>query len=421
MDSERISRIQEHLHTAGLGAVVCALPSNVLLLTGYWPVVGDSIAISVCDGPTVLLVPEDEVELAEAGFADSIETYVPETLNEMRSVAEAVKPRLADIVRRFKFPNGAIGVESGAGSQAASYLAIHLFGSELSKMLRELLPDSDFTFVDEWIRRLGSVTTQLELGRIRQACAIAKTAYRLGASRLRAGMREPEAAQLFQAPLSGVGVTGVPLQRCSGFAFCMSGPNSAKAYAAYARTRDRILEPNDLVMMHCNSYVDGFWTDITRTYTLQPPEERQAKMRAAILAARDAALDAIRPGARAADVDAAARRVIQDFGLEQYLKHGTGHGVGFSPMSAYSIPRVHASSPDVLEEGMVFNVEPAVYIEDYGGIRHCDMVAVTRTGHELLTDFQSDIESLTTSNRSSTRERSREPVGGKTTAMRQAI
>ena len=56
------------------------------------------------------------------------------------------------------------------------------------------------------------------------------------------------------------------------------------------------LEPNDLVMMHCNSYVDGFWTDITRTYTLQPPEEQQAKMHTAVLAARKAALDAIKPG-----------------------------------------------------------------------------------------------------------------------------
>ena len=336
MDSERISRIQKNLHAAGLTAVVCALPSNVLLLTGYWPVVGDSIAISICGGPTVLLVPEDEAELAGAGFADLIETFTPETLNETRSISEAVKPRLADILRKLKLGLGPIGVEAGASSQSASYLAIHLFGDALPDMLHELAPGAELTPVDEWIRTLGSVKTTLELRRIRQACAIAKSAYQLGASQLRAGMKEPEAAQLFQALLSGNHVAGMPVQRCSGFAFCMSGPNSAKAYAAYARTRERTLERNDLVMMHCNSYVDGFWTDITRTYTLQAPEGQQAKMHTAVLAARKAALDAITPGAKAAEVDAAARRVIQDFGLGQYLKHGTGHGVGFSPMSAYS-------------------------------------------------------------------------------------
>ena len=145
----------------------------------------------------------------------------------------------------------------------------------------------------------------------------------------------------------------------------------------------------------------GFWTDITRTYTLQLRRKSRRKCKPRFW--QHAMLRSMR--SRRIRVRqkwiAAAREVIEDFGLGQYLKHGTGHGVGFSPMSAYSIPRVHAGSPDVLREGMVFNVEPAVYIEGYGGVRHCDMVVVTRSGYELLTDFQSDIESLTTSNRGS--------------------
>ena len=82
-----------------------------------------------------------------------------------------------------------------------------------------------------------------------------------------------------------------------------------------------------------------------------------------------------------------AKNVITNFGLAEYLRHGTGHGVGFSPMSAYSIPQLHMKSSDVLREGMVFNVEPAVYVDGYGGIRHCDMVAVTATGYELAHRF----------------------------------
>lgn len=395
MDSERISRIQENLHTAALAAVVCSLPSNVLLLTGYWPVVGESIAVCVCGGPTVLLVPEDEAELAGAGFADSVETFASGTLNELTSVSEAVKPHLANALYKLNIRPGPIGIESGASSQAASYLAIHLYGNDLPNILRELLPDSTLIPIEEWIETLKSIKTPAELEKIRQACAIAKNAYKLAAPQLRAGMRETEAAQLLQAGLSGDEGPGLQLRRCSGFAFCMSGPNSAKAYAAYARTRGRDLEPLDLVMMHCNSYVDGFWTDVTRTFTLQPPDKRQEKLYAAILAARKAVLATIKPGVRAGEVDSAARQVIQDFELGQYLKHGTGHGVGFSAMTSHSRPRVHAGSQDVLQEGMVLNVEPAVYIEGYGGVRHCDMVAVTNRGYELLTEFQSDIEHLT--------------------------
>jgi len=383
------------MHSAGLSAVVCSLPSSVLLLTGYWPVVGESLAICVSSGPTVLLVPEDEAELAGTGFADSVETFVPETLTQMRSVSAAVRPRLVEILYKLKIKSGPVGFESGASSQAAPYLAIHLFGSALPDMLRELLPGSSFTPIDEWLRKLSSIKTEFQRERIRQACAIAKKSFESGASQLRAGMDESEVAQLFRGPLSTTEVPGRPIHRHDGFAFCMSGPNSAKAYAAYARTRHRTLESQDLVMIHCNSYVEGFWTDITRTFTLQTPDQRQEKMYRAVFAARKAALSLIKPNIRAAEVDSVARQVIEDYGLGQYLKHGTGHGVGFSPMSAYSIPKLHAESPDVLEEGMVFNVEPAVYVEGYGGVRHCDMVAVTSDGYELLTDFQSDTAGLT--------------------------
>lgn len=395
MDPERTSRIQDALRNAGWAAVVCALPSNVLLLTGYWPTVGNSIAICVRDGPTVLLVPEDESEPAKKSFGGSIETFRPGSLYEMTSVLDAVRPRLSDILSQLKIQHGSVGIEDGPVSEPASYLAMYLYGSHLAAMLGELLAKSRLTANGEWLRKLESIKTRVELAQIRRACGIARHAYEIGAPRLRAGMDEPEAVALFRPHLSSALDPAWRIGRHDGFVFCMSGPNSAKAFAAYARTRERTLEASDLVMIHCNSYVDGFWTDITRTFVLQPPEARHRKMFDAVFDARKAALSVIKPGIQAAEVDSAARQVMQDFGFGREFKHGTGHGVGFSPMSAYSIPRVHKESPDVLQEGMVCNIEPAVYIDGYGGVRHCDMVAVTNQGCEVLTDFQADIESLT--------------------------
>ncbi len=111
-------------------------------------------------------------------------------------------------------------------------------------------------------------------------------------------------------------------------------------------------------------------------------------MHEAIHAARTAALSQIRPGARARNVDLAARDVIAQRGFGGKFKSPTGHGVGFAAVDHNAQPRVHPQSPDVLEVGMVFNVEPGIYIDGYGGMRHCDMVAVTPTGAEVLTDFQ---------------------------------
>ena len=393
-NSERGPRNQQALRSEGLAAVVCALPANVLLFSGYWPVVGSSIAICVCGEPTMLLIPEDEAELAGASFADSVEMFAPETVTEMTTISQAVKPRLTDILRSLNIDSGRIGFESGACSQPASYLSQHLYGDDLRFMLREALPAATLTPIADWIEALWSVKTSGELARIRQACEIAKRAFERSMPLLSAGMTEREASQYVRSHLTDGDVAGMPILRNDGFAFCMSGPNSAKAYAAYARTRQRKLENSDLVMIHCNSYVDGFWTDITRTYTLRTPDKEQETMYSAVFAARAAALSAIRHGVRAAVIDGAVRHTLQDYGFGQSIKHGTGHGVGLSAMSAYSIPRVHACFPDILQEGMVFNVEPAIYREGYGGVRHCDMVAVTGDGCELLTNFQSDMKSL---------------------------
>ena len=143
----------------------------------------------------------------------------------------------------------------------------------------------------------------------------------------------------------------------------MSGPNSALADAAYARSRERLLQSGDLVMVHCNSYVDGFWTDITRTYVAGRPDRKQEAIYTAVFEARDAALSVTKPGIAAAEVDRAAREVLAQHGYMNEFTHQTGHGVGFDAISHNSRPRLHPKSPDVLEAGMVFNIEPAVYLK----------------------------------------------------------
>jgi Xaa-Pro aminopeptidase len=110
-------------------------------------------------------------------------------------------------------------------------------------------------------------------------------------------------------------------------------------------------------------------------------------MRAAIDEARQAAMQTIRPGVKACDVDQAARSVMHSRGFGEAFKHATGHGVGFAAANPNGLPRIHSLSPDVLEAGMTFNVEPAAYFDDYGGMRHCDLVAVNADGVDTLTKF----------------------------------
>lgn len=378
-----------------MDVIVCTLPANVLLLSGYWPVVGTSVAIATREGALYLLVPEDEAELAARGRADEVQTFAPGALAELRAATEAVRAPLCETLKRIGVERGSVvGHEAEACFEPASYVALHLYGTSLYRILAHEFPFTAILPADELLAQQRAVLTPVELRRVRAACRLAGGAFLCGARSLRAGWQETEVAAQFRAPLSAL-ETNEEIARADGFVFCMSGPNAAEAYAAYQRSRARKIAPGDLALVHCNSYADGYWTDITRTFVVGAMDERKRRMYDAIFAARFAALEAIGPGVKAAEVDAAARAVLDERGFGAEFKHGLGHGVGFAAINHNAPPRLHPKSRDVLATGMVFNIEPAIYVAGFGGIRHCDMVVVTEAGADVLTPFQSLVEELT--------------------------
>ena len=399
-DSERIKRIIDALERSNIDALVCALPTNVLLVSGYWPVIGTSIAVTTRTGFVHLLAPNDEAELARGSWADVVEAVPFGSLTEIRTAVETLRAPLTTVVKQIG-GGGAIvvGCESGPLVEPASYVAMHLFGTAIYDLLRDILPPDAIKPADDLLRQLRPVLSPCEQASVRLACNIAASAFLHGgdslSASLKSSLKETDVADLFRASLTSPEELANNDARAGGSVFCMSGPNSAEAYAAYQRSRSREIQRGDLVLIHCNSYLNGYWTDITRTFCIGPIDQRKRRMYEAIFAARDAAVAAIHPGVRAADVDRAARAVLSDYGFAKEFRHGLGHGVGFAAIDHNAVPRLHPASTDILEPGMIFNIEPAVYFAGFGGIRHCDMVLLTDDGPELLTPFQSTPESLT--------------------------
>jgi len=392
-DADRIDRIRHGLRRVQLDAILCTLPDYVLLLSGYWPVLGASIAIATSEGKICLIVPEDEHELARTGWADEIRTFRPGRLDKLQSTSEAAFQALQACAQEMGVTHARIGYEHGAATEPASYVGMHLYGASIVQLLIEALPSAALVGADTLLAVWAMLKTQHEVERIRTACRLAEHAFTWGATRIRPGLSETEIAALFRGRLSqGSGTNGIA--RADGFAFCMSGPNAAKASGAYALSRSRKVQYGELALVHCNSYADGYWTDITRTYSLGMVNDGARKIYQAVFEARAAALAAIRPGARASAVDHAARSILGAHGFESEFSHSTGHGVGFAAITHNARPRLHPKSEELLQEGMVFNVEPAVYIPNWGGIRHCDMVTVSATGAEVLTPFQSQLDDL---------------------------
>jgi Xaa-Pro dipeptidase len=391
---ERIERIQGALKQNELAGVVCTLPSNVLMLTGYRPVVGMSAAIAHRDSGLLLIVPEDESELAAKSWADEVRTYQPESLNRLSDPALAIREPLRKALHDLKLHCAELGYEFEAAAEPAYYSGVYLFQGSMVSILRDVVPSSPLRPADRMLSGLRAVKTAYEMSYIRLACAVAGEAFARGRDQLTEAHTEAEIAAYFRAGFSELGLKHEGVERADGFAWCMSGPNAAKAAGAFATTGLRRVRPRESVLVHANSYVDGYWTYITRTYVLGEIDGSLRNVYEAVFAARAAALAEIRPGAKAGDVDRAARDVLKSRGFDDRLPHSIGHGVGFNAISANARPMLHPKSDETLEIGMTFNVEPAIYIDGELGVRHCDMVAVTESGMELLTPFHATLNEL---------------------------
>jgi Xaa-Pro aminopeptidase len=146
---------------------------------------------------------------------------------------------------------------------------------------------------------------------------------------------------------------------------------------------DCIIEDEDLLLIDCGVIYMGYHSDMTRVMALKgSPDAKIQEVYGIVREAQKAAISLVSPGVSAKDIDHAAREIIKDAGFEDHFGHGTGHGVG---LMIHEEPKINKISGSVLKQGMVFTVEPGIYLENEFGIRWEDMVLVTDEGYEYLT------------------------------------
>ena len=149
---------------------------------------------------------------------------------------------------------------------------------------------------------------------------------------------------------------------------------------------DRTIVEGDTVIIDVGALVDGYHSDMTRSWVMGEPAAEQREVYELVALAQQAGLDAVRPGVAATDVDAACRQVFVDAGYGDWYIHGTGHGVG---LDIHENPFLSTASTETILEGYVVTVEPGLYRGGFGGFRIEDLVLVTEpvngTGHRVLT------------------------------------
>ena len=159
----------------------------------------------------------------------------------------------------------------------------------------------------------------------------------------------------------------------------------------HGRASDKLLCSGELVTIDFGAVKDGYHSDETVTVAVGRPSDRGREIHEIVRQAHDRAIAAVRPGISCRDLDAVARDYIREQGYDDYFGHGLGHGVG---LDIHEKPVVSPRSDAVVEEGMVFTIEPGIYIPGFGGVRIEDTVAVTADGCVVLTQAPKELIEL---------------------------
>jgi Xaa-Pro aminopeptidase len=174
--------------------------------------------------------------------------------------------------------------------------------------------------------------------------------------------------------------------------FAMSPTGPVRTVMPHVFSNTRAMQKGDILIHSRQVALNGYRGESERTCFLGKPDARQTEVFQLMLEAQLAGLDALEPGVAMKDVDQASRQVFQKAGLGEYFLHRTGHGLG---LSVHEPPFLRFDNDDIVEVGMVFTVEPAVFIPGLGGFRHSDTTIVTSDGNRITTEHPKDIESMT--------------------------
>ena len=364
MKTSRLEKFAASLQASGLDALALNAGPSLVYLTGLHFHLSERpvVAFFTADNPPAIVLPELEMRKLEAlSF-------------EMRSYPYGENPAEWDGVFRnavsaLKLDGKRIGVEP-------QHMRLLEF-----RHLRPGLPQADFPDGSGVVGRLRLHKNGKEVAAMRKAVKIAQEALEAALPLVKVGMTEKElAGELVIHLLRSGSQSEMP------FAPIVSaGPNAANPHAVPS---DRKLQPGDLLVVDWGAAAGGYISDLTRTFAVGEVDEECRKIHAIVREANAAGRAAARPGAACAEVDSAARAVIEKAGYGEFFTHRTGHGIGMEP---HEEPYMRGDNGQPMEPGMAFTVEPGIYLPDRNGVRIEDNLVVTGTGAECLSDMPREL------------------------------
>jgi Xaa-Pro dipeptidase len=363
----RLDKLTASLRSSGLSAVALNPGPTLTYLTG--------VAFHLMERPVVLLVTADndpvlilpELELPKLDLF----SYKVQAFSYGENPAE-----WGNVFRKAAQSLGLDGKRIGVEPRQMRLL-------EFSHV-KAGAPEADYPDASDVLAGLRLRKDKAEVDAMRKAVHIAQDALKATIPLIKIGMTEREVAsellmQLFRQG-SEPELPFAPI--------VSSGPNSANPHASPS---ERKLQAGDLLVVDWGAAYGGYISDLTRTFAIGQVDAEYTKIHKIVQDANAAGRAAAGPGVPCANVDKAARDVIEAAGYGKYFTHRTGHGIG---MEAHEDPYMRGDNMQLLEPGMAFTVEPGIYLTNRNGVRIEDNVVVTETGADVLSNLPREIQVL---------------------------
>ncbi|MBC7221600.1 aminopeptidase P family protein [Candidatus Bipolaricaulota bacterium] len=352
---ERREKLWEKVRAQGVDAFLLvnvegSEQPNLRYLTGFTGTFG------------ILIVAEETLFLTDPRYTEQAKNQVDLEVLEVRG------RWIPQVIMRLR----ELGVKRvGIGSTRTT---LYLF-EELKKAGEGL----EFVPIGAPVEELRRVKSEEEIEKIKEAVELTEAGLQWILGKIKPGMREREVALELEFWYRKEGADDVAFDL-----IVAAGPQSAMPHH---RAGEYLLKKGEIVLFDIGARVDGYCADLTRTVALGEPDKEAKEAYKLVLRANEAGIQAIKAGVSGKDVDAKARKILEEAGLGEHFGHGLGHGVG---LEVHEGPRLSATSEDILVLGNVVTVEPGVYFPGKFGIRIEDLVVVSEDGARVLSAFPKD-------------------------------
>lgn len=363
MNQERWQRLIEQIIAHGLDGLALVPGPNMIYVSG--------IPAHLSERPVVLFIPADDepaIIIPTLEAMKAREAGIPEDRIFAWNDAEGYAGAFQQACSRLELTDYLLGVE-----------ALHMRVLEL-QMLQRYAPGVQIAHAEGPLSALRAVKDETEIAAMERAIAIAEKALQRILPRIKIGLNERQIATMLTQELLASGADSIAFGP-----IVSGGPNSASPHAV---PTDRTIRPGDLLVIDWGVYVDGYPSDLTRTFAVGAIDEESRRIYDVVRTANEQARAAVRPGITGQAIDRAAREIIEDAGYGEYFIHRTGHGLG---LEVHEAPDMSPVNTRPIVPGNVFTIEPGIYLPGRGGVRIEDNIVATAEGGRTMTTFTREL------------------------------